>query len=161
MSVEGQQLFLIIIFLFSALLFGRMLKIGVNYFVLIYKQNKKYKQLRKKKDEMQANREPHQWTELEVGGKRTHVCRKSGYCPELDGFFTQEQIQYMEKMEQYKKDLEETLKQVYENVGARYGITADTAKSICENVAAEYSTATQAYLAMAAAEELPNNPQKG
>ena len=78
--------------------------------------NREFKRRMKEKDEMIANGDFHEWVEVlkgGPGGEMVRVCKKTGWCPSVDGFVSKE---YINRYLLLKADKEEYIKYWDENL---------------------------------------------
>lgn len=95
----------------------------------------KFKKRMKGVEAMKARGEQHEWVKIAISLTReAHVCRKTGYCPDLYGFF---EVSYIEKIEKERKQAEEYAKYRearIEQIGADYGISPGTMDRLLDEI---------------------------
>ena len=93
--------FLIGFFSYFAYIFSK----GI-YISLKYKANvsKKLREKKKEVEKMKEGGDHHEWIEMPVGYQNRHVCKKTGYCPDLDDFIPMSSVElHLSKLETEKK----------------------------------------------------------
>jgi len=70
----------------------------------IKKNNKMVNSKMKQVEEMKANGEFHEWINMTIGLKNVHVCKKTGFCPSMNGFVPMDQVKlHLMKLEEEKE----------------------------------------------------------
>jgi len=97
---------LFVLFLIGFIFFSKTL---INNFKRLLEQlqnSKEYNKKMKEVDEMKANGDLHEWISLPVrlNGQEAYVCRKTGFCPTIEGFVP---MSYIQLWESRQKQLEE------------------------------------------------------
>lgn len=100
----------------------------------VRQNNKKYRANMVKVEEMKAGGDNHEWISIPVMGQLRHVCKKTLYCPTINGFVSQEYldkyIKAKEDGEKRKEFMEERIREICE----KYGISYDILQQISEEV---------------------------
>jgi len=120
--MDYTHIYIALILAFS-FLSGILLKRMVNNWLFVRKNNKSYNEKVKKVEEMKASGEVHDWIEMPISPvEKAHVCRKTGWCPRLDGFVVLRDVKYFEEAEKTKKEFEEFEKEEFNKLAEYYSI---------------------------------------
>lgn len=122
----------------AAILFVLLMKVKnfVGYIIYRVQSNKIFKERYKKVEEMKAAGGFHEWVKIQVTPeKEVYVCKKTGFCAELHGFF---EIKYIEAILEMRKEQEEYEKFKSEkltNIAKTYGLKFDELDGLVNEVA--------------------------
>jgi len=98
----------------------------------------RYKKKLKNLNDMKKRGEFHKWIDLRVNGKTYLVCEKTGWCPEIKGFFDikyiQEQTSYDKKRKKIEDQLSSYKKEKMKDMIKRYNLSFNDLNNIVDEV---------------------------
>lgn len=87
--------------------------------------------------EMKENGEHHEWITMAINlNKNTHVCKKTGYCPDLNGFFDVKYVQGIAKTQEQVKELIKYRNRRLADIALKHGMEFEFLLDLMEEVAA-------------------------
>lgn len=102
------------------------------------KEIMKHKKLIKEKqasvEKMKADGEFHDWINIPTPAGEIHVCRKTGYCPKVNGFFPLEAIKQYEKQKQDEIDYKEYRDKKVEELAIEQGLTVEEMEVLVKSI---------------------------
>lgn len=134
MSVE-QYYFLITGFFIALFVFHipkatRVLKA----FLVLYRNNKSYNNKLRSKKAMLNRGEMHEWIKIYMGTKEIMVCKKTGWCPSLNGFLDINYVNSMGELQLVKAGFEKYKEQRIAEMARDLGISVEEAKNFSEEI---------------------------
>jgi hypothetical protein len=103
--------------------------------IQIYQNNKLFKQKTKECEAMLASGEMYDWISAQIQGKNAYICRKTGWCPNLETFFPVELVaQYDKEQKRLARYEIYAFKRVNE-IAQEYGMNNGDIKGIVDKVA--------------------------
>ena len=102
----------------------------------IRKMNSKFKELMRKKEEMEENGDYHEWVSINIGDRIIMVCKKTGWIPSNRTFLS---LDYVDKL--IKR--EEKLNEILTDCAERVGIKVEEAKQFMEEYSEEILSYTR------------------
>jgi hypothetical protein len=109
----------------------------VGNIVNFIQQRLEYKKRFREVIEMKERGEVHEWINMAINLKRNaHVCKKTGYCPDLNGFFDVKYVQGIAKAQEQAKQLTLYRNRRVADIALKYGMEFDHLLNIMEEVAA-------------------------
>lgn len=82
-----------------------------------------YKEKIKEVEKMKAGGDYHDWVSIAVSPtKQANVCKKTGYCPTLEGFIDLKSLELILKMREQEKEYQEYRKKRITDIGNEIGL---------------------------------------
>jgi hypothetical protein len=137
--MDDAQLMMII--LFVGLLFGVMFRFLVGQLTTqvkitkkIIETNRKFKEKQAEVTNMKSNGDLHQWVTVPYKGEDVFVCKKTGWCPHLEGFLPVDKIAShlndLKTEEDYQAYRRNRIDQLSEKMGMSYAGTEKLVEEI-------------------------------
>lgn len=139
-TVSYEQLMIGIgVILFLYLAYDRAASI-VGFFKKMKEQQKMHKKYEEKLDEvlkMKEKGEHHEWIDMMIthpveGRVNTHVCKKTGYAPQLESFVSLESVKRVIKSREEEEEFQKYKEKKLEEYSSQYGI--EDAKTVYEKM---------------------------
>ena len=120
--------------------FLKKLLVSISVYRLIRKNDQQFYNMQKEMEKMKENGEIHEWVSINTGMGDIIVCKKTGWCPSINGFIPKEHIESYQKEQENAKKVEEEYA-VYEknklfDLNTKYGVNMvnKDMKSMAEDV---------------------------
>lgn len=88
----------------------------------------------KEVEEMKARGEHHKWMDMNVNGKVTHVCEKTGYAPELEGFVPMQYVVAEKEGARIREEYEKFRSQRLLEIANKYGVSVSDIEIMSDEI---------------------------
>jgi len=111
-----------------------VLKHQVNYMIFVWKNNKQVKAEHKKREAMLASGEVHEWIKVVHGTREVLACRKTGWCPDLEVYFTLEYVKEWQDRLVTNEALARYRDRKIESLAEEYNMTVSKFEELMEKI---------------------------
>lgn len=134
MTVE--QMYFLLFGLFSglSLFFASRSFFIIKGYIQLFKMNKMFKQKQKEREAMLDKGEVHEWVNIPYGFKEVRVCKKTGWCPELNGYLPTNIVKSQLKLQDIKKGFDQHKKKQIQKWAKEFNVSVEKMEELVENV---------------------------
>ena len=111
-----------------------LLRSQIEHIKHISANNKAIDEKHKQRDEMLARGEIHEWMKVVYGFDEVLVCKKTGWCPTLEVYFTIEFMREQESRIKTSEELKQYTEQKMNELAQRYGTSPSTMDQIADDI---------------------------
>lgn len=97
-------------------------------------KNKEFKRRTKEMEEMLSRGEVHEWVELYIGDTAVLICRKTGWCPTIKGFFNVKDVEYSLKEKEERKLFADFVEKELEKISLNNEIGFDKVNKVYQEI---------------------------
>lgn len=138
-NISGEQaIFYLILFPFFLIIFLMVFLKAKSIFKNVMKvmsHNKKYKIMMKEVEDMKARGEFHDWVNIPITEtENAYVCRKTGYCPSMGGFFDLKYIEKFIKLKEEKDEYDYFKSEEMAKIAMSFGLSLEEVYSITDEI---------------------------
>lgn len=134
MSVESQYALILGLMIGLSLFFASRVWFTLKACYYMYKIDKLYRKKKKEREAMLDKGEVHEWVTIPYGMQEVMVCKKTGWCPSLNGFIPMNLVGSQLKLQDIKKGFDEFKNQKLIEWAKEFNVTTERMQEFVESV---------------------------